>query len=509
MPRQRLLVTAEQAGNARTTTLQGREVTVLPVVMVRDQVLNNNLGRTYVPPEELETSMDAWNGIDAVLRHPEKHGEPISARSPDVLNESGVGRLFNARMDGDKLKADAYLDHERMAAFVDGGAVLNALEEGNAVEVSTGFGVGIIEKREGVINGEPFDLILRDIQPDHLAILTEGIGACSVDDGCGLAVENEDGESDEGEDMTEEEMADNVARKVWAYLKRVVTNQDEMSLDDIREAVDDEAERVFGGSDRWVWIAELFEDRAIISVDRQGQPGRFFEVEYTLDEETMEVEFGEQSEVERITEFVPVDNGRSLEVRHEYLAANPTPEEGDMSRDELLNALCECEKVVFQRETLEAMSDEELAHVANTHEVGEADEEKEGDEPEIEDNLDVSGQTDGDSEVAAALSKLSETVNEFGTRLSKLEEETEPARNQTEQERARLISDIVANSDYETEDLEERPMADLQKLHGVACRQAGTFAGLGGPRKSNPSGNSVDLGFTVGSTIEPRNSKEN
>jgi len=83
------------------------------------------------------------------------------------------------------LQADIWLDRTRVETL--GGDALQAMEMLEAqqpLEISTGFfSVGTLQK--GVFLGTSFSEIHTDIQPDHLALLPNGIGACGWSDGCG------------------------------------------------------------------------------------------------------------------------------------------------------------------------------------------------------------------------------------------------------------------------------------------------------------------------------------
>jgi hypothetical protein len=182
---QRLVV--HRTGRARDVTMQGRAYKVFPARLVQEQVLNNNLGATFLPAAEIAASAPAWNATPVVERHPMRNGAPLSARSPEVLDQVGLGFVFNARADGAALLADIYLDAERVAALPDtAGYVANA-ENGEAGELSTGFAANITPQA-GTHNGREYAYVLTNLAPDHLALLPDERGACSVADGCGLGV---------------------------------------------------------------------------------------------------------------------------------------------------------------------------------------------------------------------------------------------------------------------------------------------------------------------------------
>lgn len=179
-------------GKPRTEQVMGRDYAVFPAVLVRSQVLNNNLGVTFLPADEIKATVGAWNGVPVTIGHPLKDGAPISARDPDVLNAFGVGQLFRARFEDDALKADVFVDLARTGGIDGADAVVTGIHSGQVGEISTGFGT-VLDRVEGSHNGERYDAVMRNVQPDHLALLVGQKGACSVSDGCGLGVNCADG----------------------------------------------------------------------------------------------------------------------------------------------------------------------------------------------------------------------------------------------------------------------------------------------------------------------------
>jgi len=179
------LITANLAGSVRREQLMGRDYLVAPLTLIVPGVLNGSQGPLYYPPEEIAKNASAWNGMPIVVYHPRRDGRDVSARDPEVLNRSGIGTVLRAKVDG-KLTAEGWFDI-RQTRRVDN-RVLHMLEAGRAGEIST----GLYTRNEPVENGEhdgrKYVAIARDYRPDHLAILPDQKGACSVDDGCGLNV---------------------------------------------------------------------------------------------------------------------------------------------------------------------------------------------------------------------------------------------------------------------------------------------------------------------------------
>lgn len=228
-PTEMTQIAVQQLGNVRDGQLMGRKMRIIPAVMVQEQVLNNNLGATFLPAEEIAASVDSWNGMPVVLRHPTRNGQPVSARTEATLNARGLGMVLNARAEGGKLKADLYLDVERMEAIPDAAEMLQRFASGEIGELSTGFGTRL-DRSEGVHNGRRYVAVMRDVRPDHLALLPDERGACSVADGCGLGVNQEQTE------MEENRMPGWFAR-VWATLARSLNLESEMTRDEMLAAL--------------------------------------------------------------------------------------------------------------------------------------------------------------------------------------------------------------------------------------------------------------------------------
>ena len=216
-------------GPMREDMLMGRRMRVVPAVMVREQVLSNNLGATFLPRDEIAASVDSWNGMPVVLRHPTRGGQPVSARSRDVLDARGLGMVLNAREEDGALKADLYIDIERMEAVPEADQIMARMSRGEIGELSTGFGT-ILERRAGAHNGRDYEAVMRNIKPDHLALLVEERGACSVDDGCGLGVNQE-------EKMNDTDRMPGWFARVWATLARTLSMESEMTRDEMLAAL--------------------------------------------------------------------------------------------------------------------------------------------------------------------------------------------------------------------------------------------------------------------------------
>lgn len=163
--------------------LEGRKYLVVPVTMIVEGVLNGSQGPLLHLAGDFGKIPESWNGIPIVINHPELNGNGISANSPEVIEAGKVGTIFYSHIEDNKLKAEAWLDAEKLGRI--SVATMSAINALTAIEVS----VGVFTENEaiaGMWNGTKYNAIARNHRPDHLALLPDGTGACSLKDGCGI-----------------------------------------------------------------------------------------------------------------------------------------------------------------------------------------------------------------------------------------------------------------------------------------------------------------------------------
>tara|TARA_R110000751_G_scaffold152635_1_gene257756 strand:- start:9049 stop:10239 length:1191 start_codon:yes stop_codon:yes gene_type:complete len=177
------------SNGTRRETLHGRDYIVAPMAMLTEGVHNGSGGALYYPEPECRAAVQSWNMRPVVVYHPEINGQGVSACDPDILEKQQVGMVMNTVWDG-KLRAEAWLEESRLGE-VDG-RIMDALEQNTMMEVSTGLFTDN-EPETGTYRDKPYTHIARNHRPDHLAILPDRVGACSIADGAGLLQLNEDG----------------------------------------------------------------------------------------------------------------------------------------------------------------------------------------------------------------------------------------------------------------------------------------------------------------------------
>lgn len=164
---------------ARKDRMEDRDWTVVPMVMLVEGVHNGSAGALYYPADELEKTPQSWNQKPVVVYHPQND----TACTPEILTNRKIGVIMNTRWEEGKLKAEAWLDIER-AKKIDN-RVVEAVESGQTLELSTGLFTDT-EGPSGTWNEETYDAVAKNYRPDHLAVLPDMEGACSVKDGAGF-----------------------------------------------------------------------------------------------------------------------------------------------------------------------------------------------------------------------------------------------------------------------------------------------------------------------------------
>lgn len=168
-------------GQARRVLEGGRQYTVAPAVILRPGVLPGSRGPLFYPEEEIAKNPGVWNGVPLTLGHPKRNGQFVSAQTDGVQH---YGFIRNDRWERGARRVDLWVD-EKFAP-----EIATKLRNGERIEISTGLVTDNFPVQNRSHNGVPFTHIARNYRPDHLAILLEERGACSVADGCGTFATN-------------------------------------------------------------------------------------------------------------------------------------------------------------------------------------------------------------------------------------------------------------------------------------------------------------------------------
>ncbi len=281
----------------RKETLKGKEYRVVPVQMIKEGVLNGSSGSFLYPEDELEKAPTAWNMKPLVSNHPP---ENVQATDPVFLENNSFGMLMGSGYNKKtkKLGSEAWIDVEQADA-VDTRIVEN-IDAGTPVEVSTGLFIEV-ENKAGEFNGVQYDGVARNHKPDHLAILLDDVGACSLKDGAGLLVANK---SD-----IEEKALEEFCKKSSKAVANIVRNA--LSFSNTETAISDKLHDLFSNEDG-LWVQDVFESFFIFRRD-----GSSWKLPYTTNDMAVGIGDVDPVEVVRVTEYRTVEGSFVGTVTHD------------------------------------------------------------------------------------------------------------------------------------------------------------------------------------------------
>lgn len=344
----------------RTATLEGSDYLCIPVIALIGNATIRPLGSTapeFVPASELAQLPQQWNTRPVVLNHPSDG----SACTPQVLEASRFGHIFNSKYEDGKLKLEAWLSREKASKVgPDAERLIELCESGGMVEVSIGAWV-TLSHSPGTYNNQPYTYIWSDIVSDHIAFLTEGsLGACSNSMGCGAPrlMQAREGESnmtvpvpDEKKDNSKNKSDPSKSPSSPNLLTRLLSALGLRSLEmpdtELRDKLWEALRRAEPGFD---WIHRIWPESKIIVYSTFAEGTTFWwKRSYNIQQE------GTAETVSLADDRVQVEppDGNDLEDWKEIRAAESGKEEKKEKKEEddsstpaptVMRAACECEK---------------------------------------------------------------------------------------------------------------------------------------------------------------------
>ena len=413
--------------------------------------------------EEFGANPLSWNGRPIVVNHPEIDGEKVSASLPEIVDKEKIGEIYNTTLDDKKLKLEAWIDLERAESL--GGTIhetVQRLQEGEEViEVSTGL-FSNVEDKDGKFNEEDYKGIWRNVIPDHLAILSEETGACSIEDGCGVPRSNAAADCD----------CDPDSKSLFAKVK------DKWNMFRIAgTGMTNEAKRNFLSAaireklnSSWVWLMAVYEDTVVFETD-----DGLFELSYSMSDNSITFSDEEPVAVVAQVDFVPpltVNNSGNIA----------------MDKDKFIDKLIANEVNKFEekdKEWLSKLDEEKLVKFAP---LAEAEPASEGDTAAVDepaDDVDDTPADDGKVDDGEVDSKDADPITlekyiedapaEVGEILS------EGIRLQ-EEKRSALVASVIANekNTFTEDQLKVMATPALESMAKLAGNE--DYSGRGAPR---------------------------
>jgi hypothetical protein len=320
----------------RNDKMEGRDYLVVPMVMMVEGVHVGSNGPLLYPADELKKTPEVWNMKPVVVYHPEINGQGVTACDPDVATKQKIGVIMNTRWDAraKRLKAEAWLEEHRVREVDD--RIANAIEENQVLELSTGLFTDN-ETKTGEHNGEAYVAIARNYRPDHLAVLPDRIGACSVADGAGF--------------IRNELIGHNVPREQIDKVRALVLNTvetlglrelvvNELSHGAVRDQLFDALIKRFPGKKTELgnapgpWVESVFDGFVIFE-----REGKLYRLPYTIEDDTVLLADKEPTMVNRVVEYRTVAGaviGNNLTTNSPKLSNN---EANTQMKEKLVNDL--------------------------------------------------------------------------------------------------------------------------------------------------------------------------
>lgn len=300
---------ANLSNKVQEKTLQGRSYLVAPVSMLVEGVWPGSAGPVLYEEKDITASISAWNARPITIGHPEDDiGNKVSGCTPEMLDSRSIGMVLNTRYNKKtkKLQAEAWFDADRLSKVKGAEVVHSALLANTKLEVSTGLFVEAL-MANGNHNGKDYIAKATSFKPDHLAIILEGEGACSLKDGAGLLV-NKSAKPTRPERLPV--LIDNA---------KSLMNQ----VHEVREAVV-EAYEMYNpeGNSTWAYIEDIYNDSVVFSLSTNGE-SEYFKQNYEIENESVKL-IGEKVKVTRKVSY-SVQNQKEKMETQETPAAPAAP----------------------------------------------------------------------------------------------------------------------------------------------------------------------------------------
>lgn len=229
----KIAINSRSTGKFRTEVINNRPHLVTEMVsIVGDSVMN----RLFYPLADVANSFDQLDQLPAPADHPVVNGVNVSAFHPLAINAFHVGGMVRKpRMVGNQVINELVFDIEVANKDDRGKAIIERIEKGEAIGVSTGLNADVTNS-SGKHGDEDFDGVISNIQFDHVAVLL-----------------NDKPAGDATFTINKDVMICNLAE----------------SVNELERKVQEAAQARFGATDRHIWVQDILftPDRAIIDLN--------------------------------------------------------------------------------------------------------------------------------------------------------------------------------------------------------------------------------------------------
>jgi hypothetical protein len=384
-------------------------------------------------------------------------------------------------MDKDKLKAEIHLNVDKTGVYSP--TTIASLKALKVLEVSIGVFTDEV-KEEGEWNGEAYIARATNHKPDHLAILPNDVGACSVTDGCGIRVNKLQTNNKEG--MTNEDIT--IQNSLLVDFRSLQVNQ--LSYADIMDLIwgklrSMNVEDSQGNRIRSCYSEAIYDKYLIYSEETKGDKDtkrKFFQQNYSIVND--QIEFTDSPvEVVKELKYKVVQTNKE---GGQKMADTKTPcPKGTICKESKVEAL------IANKLTAYTLEDKEMLMAL--------------DETIIDKMTPIEPEAViVNKEVEVTVPAVYKTVDEFLNAVpdENLRDSLRTGLVLNEERRTNLVQSILVNSvqgTWSEDELKGKNTAELEKLSRSYPTPV-NYAGLG--NKPAPQVNTADLVLPLGVTIK-------
>lgn len=167
---QKIAINSKTSGKFELIDIGNRAHIVTKMVSI---VAGSVMNRLAYPFDQVASSFEQLNDLHAPASHPQIDGQNVSAFSPLAVNAFGVGGFVrNPKLDGNRVINDLVFDIEVAEKDDRGKEIIRRIKAGESIGVSTGLNADV-DKQSGVMFGQEFDGIVKNIRYDHVAVLLD------------------------------------------------------------------------------------------------------------------------------------------------------------------------------------------------------------------------------------------------------------------------------------------------------------------------------------------------
>lgn len=312
MKQVRLLIQTQVSGyETRLETLEAVEYTVIPVTIMVEGVHHGSAGAIFHSIDELGKFPDSWNGRPIVVDHPKgSNGEYVSANDPDIFSARKVGFLFNTKVKDQKLVSEAWTDTTKLSKI--SAVAANAINKKDLLEVSVGVFTDVVDQ-QGNWNNEKYEAVAVNHRPDHLALLPGGRGACSIEDGCGLGVNNKTNEKGGQNVEVNDDFIKGAKKIAIDFVIAVNANNPGFfeTINLVGQAIDG-----LDSADVYHTIEEIYADYVIFKAHQRVGGSKLFKQSYKLENNRVELT-GTPEEVQKTVSYKIKNNSNKTTMAKE------------------------------------------------------------------------------------------------------------------------------------------------------------------------------------------------